>query len=92
MMAELIRDNGKVRNCPSNHLKMSLISIAWNFHSYKKIVKAFPIADVKDALIILLQLPLYVLLFPVLPIIYAWTTKSRARREYHKSRADLSDD
>ena len=81
MKKELIRDNGKIRNCTSNHRKMSILEIAYNFEWYGKTWKDLVYcigSSFKDAIPFLFNiflLPFYILFFPVLPFIRAYFKK-----------------
>lgn len=81
----LIKDNGKIRNCTTNHAKMSIFRIAVEWYGYNKIIKDFPIKEAFEGFLILIQIPFWVILFPVLPLIHAWHTKRTAKQEMSKN-------
>ena len=77
-MSDLIRDKGKIRNCSSNHAKMSVLAIQREFYPYRKMLTDFPVRELFDSIVMLIQVPLWLVLFPVLPYIHAYLRKKNA--------------
>ena len=86
-MNDLIRDDGKIRNCTSNHAKMSVLAIARHHSTYKREFANLQYSYVesfKDAIPFLANmalLPVVVVVLPILPFIRAFFIKRKAIKE-----------
>jgi len=76
---DFIKDEGKIRNCPANKAKMSYFQVYKSFHGYKKEVREIVSFsdDIKDALSMIFNVLVYIVLFPITPYIRAFFDKRR---------------
>lgn len=71
MNDNLIRDDGVIKGCPSNKVKMGWWKTFRCFHSYRKEAMNvyYSWEDIKDAFFVFTSLVLIIVLFPILPLI-----------------------
>ena len=79
----LIKDGGKIRNCPNNKAKMSYWSVLKNFHGYKKYSSDLmcEAEEVGEALLLIGNFLMFVIIFPVSPLIGAFLDRRRAIKD-----------
>lgn len=83
----LIYDDGELRRCPSNFVKLGVIKTAYKFFWYGHVFRDMKFAYVdsfKEAvafLINLLVLPFVIVALPVIPFIRAYAAIAKAKGE-----------
>lgn len=68
----LIYDEGKLRNCPSNKSKIGYWRTLWHFNGYGKIIKRPDWHNIRQAFITIFYFFAFVVLFPFSPFIAAY--------------------
>jgi len=91
MDKDLILDNGRIRNCPSNKEKMGFLKTFIEFHSYSNaginIKTGF--SDFYMGLIAVILYPILIILFPISPLLHAIFDYISAIKECKRYRKDL---
>jgi len=79
-MKNLIKDGGKIRNCPNNKAKMSYWQVLKEFHGFgvyaEKLAGSF--AEVGEAFMLVGAFMLWLVFFPVLPFVGAYFDRKDA--------------
>jgi hypothetical protein len=88
----LIKDNGKIRNCPNNKAKMSYWQILREFHGYRgywaQIVDS--LQEVGEAVMLVLSFIMWIITFPILPLLGTFFDQRRAIKEVEKENKENS--
>ena len=76
-----ILDNGKIRHCDSNIRQMNAISYVYHFNGYKKAFFELLGAgqELASAIGTIITFVLYVVLFPIVPFVKAYTNIRRSK-------------
>lgn len=77
---DLILDDGEIRRCSSNVVKMGYWRTLWEFFGYKKLL----VSVAPEALQVLkkaAELALFAVIMPVLPFTHCYGEWSRAKKE-----------
>jgi hypothetical protein len=77
----LITDNGKIRNCNANVLKMGIFKTAYILYPYRVILRDLDYKKIIEAIKTFFQLILLIFIFPVSPIICAIERYIRAKKD-----------
>ncbi len=80
-MKGLIKDDGVIRQCPGNRVKLGYWRSLWYFHGYKDVLVSFALDEVIKAIRTLLMLILWLALFPALPFLHCLYQHNRAKKE-----------
>jgi len=79
MKKDLIKDAGKIRNCPSNIVKMGYWRTLWEFHGYWKTLKHMT-PYVWECVSEVIKITIAMVLLPVLPFVQCYLKRKRALR------------
>ncbi|MBO9483779.1 hypothetical protein [Salinisphaera sp. G21_0] len=80
-MDNLIRDDGKIRQCPSNLAKLGYWKSYRLFFGYKEALSEFCFEELLEALVNVIAAFAYLLIFPVAPFLRCFFSVRRAKQE-----------
>ena len=84
MKKDLIRDNGKIRNCASNHYKMNIFHLVWVYMKRDYFNELYDlISEFIKSLVNIIMFFVVIILFltPIAYFIKAYNMKKRAKKE-----------
>lgn len=71
-MRKLIRDDGKLRDCPANKAVLGYWGTLKEFHGYKKVICTVDWIEALDAVKFIFFLCCWIALFPILPFLQCY--------------------
>lgn len=91
MSDDLIRDDGEIRQCPANLARMGFFRSLVEFYGYKRAASIVDWGEVWESVLSILNLILFFVLFPVLPLLQCWSDVRRAKKEVAAEQAKHND-
>lgn len=76
----LIKDNGKIRECPANKVKLGFWKSFFLFYGYKRLFESVEWKKLLQSIRLLFELFIFILVFPVLPFIQCYNDWVRAKK------------
>ena len=79
----MIEVNGKIIDCTNNKVELGLFKTILYFNNYFIILKMLDYRLVFNSIILVVKFCLFIVFFPIMPLIYGWYDWHRSIEEYN---------